>query len=56
MWTLELLFTIATHAVAVGVGAWGYRWMLRRDPAKLERWAAELGAAGDKIKAKLGNS
>jgi len=50
MWTLSLLTEIATHAVAFGAGAWFYRWMLRRDPAKLERWAQELNDLAAKAK------
>lgn len=32
--------------VAVGflLGCWFYRWMLKRNPAKLEKWAAEANA------------
>lgn len=34
-------------------GCWFYRWMLKRDPAKLERWAAEAKKLGDAAKDKL---
>lgn len=31
--------------LGVAVGAWGYRYMLKRDPAKLEEWADQIRAA-----------
>lgn len=34
-------------------GAWFYRYMLKRNPAKLELWAAEANALADKAKSKL---
>lgn len=36
-----------------GSGCWFYRWMLKRDPAKLERWAAEANALAALAKSKL---
>lgn len=38
-------------AVLVGIclGAAGYRYLLKRNPAKLEAWAAAAKAAGQKI-------
>lgn len=35
------------------VGCWFYRWMLKRDPAKLEMWAQEAKALAAKAKEKL---
>lgn len=37
-------------AVGLGAGIMGYRWMLKRDPAKLEAWALKIRQAGEKIK------
>jgi hypothetical protein len=34
-------------------GCWFYRWMLKRDPAKLERWAAEAKKLGETAKDKM---
>lgn len=34
-------------------GAWFYRYMLKKDPAKLEQWAAEANAAALLAKSKL---
>lgn len=31
-------------ACGFAVGCWFYRWMLKRNPAKLELWAAEAKA------------
>lgn len=42
------------------IGCWFYRWMLKRNPAKLERWAAEAKAlrilTEMKLKGKIDNS
>jgi hypothetical protein len=35
------------------VGAWFYRYMLKRNPVKLERWAAEANAVAALAKSKL---
>ncbi len=31
-------------AVGFGLGCWFYRWQLKKDPAQLEAWAAEIKA------------
>jgi len=36
------LFTLLFGVVMFGVGMWGYRYWLKRDPESLERWASEL--------------
>lgn len=41
----------ACLAVGGGLGAAFYRYMLKRDPAKLELWAAQVKAAAEKAKA-----
>lgn len=38
-------------AGGAAAGAMGYRWMLKRDPEKLEAWAQAAKRAGEKIKA-----
>lgn len=53
MWTLEFFLGAASSLISFGFGAWFYRWMLRRDPTKLERWAQELKKLGEQAKAKL---
>lgn len=40
---------IVTHLVAAGIGAWAYRYMLRRDPEALERLAQQIRDAGRRI-------
>lgn len=34
-------------------GCWFYRWMLKRNPAKLEQWAAEANALAALAKSKI---
>ena len=46
---MELIFIGAAFLLGVGFGASGYRYMLKRDPAKLEQWAAEAKRVGDKF-------
>lgn len=36
---MELIFIAAALVVGIGLGAMGYRYMLKRDPEKLEEWA-----------------
>jgi hypothetical protein len=48
--TFSILTLALSHALSIAVGAWFYRWMLRRDPAKLERWAQELNDLAAKAK------
>jgi hypothetical protein len=42
-----------SHAAAIGIGAAGYRYYLKRDPAKLEAWAQAIKAAAQKIEDKV---
>jgi hypothetical protein len=48
-----MMFDILYFGLGVCVGAWGYRYYLKRDPAKLERWAAAINAKADALKNKL---
>jgi len=36
--------------IGAGVGAWGYRYLLKRDPEALERLAAQARAMGNRLK------
>ena len=51
---LGLFGPILLLAVGFLIGCWFYRWMIKRDPAKLELWAAEAKRLGEKAKSKLG--
>lgn len=53
MWTLEFFLGAVSAVISFGFGAWFYRWMLRRDPAKLERWAQELNNLASKTKTRF---
>lgn len=35
--------------IGAGVGAWGYRYMLKRDPDAIERLAAQARQLGDRF-------
>jgi hypothetical protein len=39
---MELIFIAASGLVGICIGAAGYRYMLKRDPERLETWAAEI--------------
>jgi hypothetical protein len=39
---MELLSNGLVAVVCLAVGAWGYRYMLKKDPERLERWATEI--------------
>lgn len=41
---MDLFFTVGAFAVGAAFGAMGYRYMLKRDPETLERWAREWKA------------
>ena len=47
---LNILFLAVAFAVGLGLGAAGYRYFLKRDPEKLERFAKEAKQFGDKVK------
>ena len=60
MWDiLNFILNFLTHPFLVGmfagaaVGAWFYRWMLKRNPAKLEQWAQEANGLAALAKSKL---
>lgn len=36
---IELIIDAAFFLVGAACGAWGYRYMLKRDPETLEEWA-----------------
>lgn len=35
--------------IGVAVGAWGYRYWLKRDPERLEAWAKRLKALAEEV-------
>ena len=43
---MELIPFVIAFVAGLAVGAAGYRYMLKRDPAKLEAWAQKLKEAG----------
>lgn len=51
--TFSLLAVAAIAIVSAGLGAAGYRYMLKRNPAKLEQWAQQIKAAGERAQAKI---
>ena len=51
--TVPLLLFVLLLLLAIGAGAWGYRYLLKRNPAKLEQWAAQINAAAARAQAKL---
>jgi hypothetical protein len=48
-----IIISTITGIACLGLGAAGYRYYLKRDPAKLEAWAQALKTAGEKIEAKV---
>lgn len=48
---LEILAVgVPAFLFGCGLGAAGYRYWLKRDPAKLEKWAQEAKKAGDRLR------
>jgi uncharacterized protein HemX len=43
---MDLIIAAIALVVGIGLGASGYRYMLKRNPAKLEQWAAEAKKIG----------
>jgi uncharacterized membrane protein YdjX (TVP38/TMEM64 family) len=50
---MEILAIVLYTAVVFGLGMAAYRFMLKRDPERLERWAQEAKRAGDRARDKL---
>jgi len=48
---MEFIILAVGLVVGAGFGVMGYRSMLKRDPAKLEEWAAAVRAAKAKAAA-----
>lgn len=46
---MELILMLVMFAIGAGCGAAGYRYMVKKDPATLEKWAAEAKALGDRF-------
>jgi len=51
--SLQILGYALAFAVGFGFGMMGYRYALKRDPERLERFAKEAKAFGDKAKEKF---
>ena len=51
--TLSIVVIILGALACIGLGAAGYRYMLRRNPDKLEQWAQQIKAAGARAQAQL---
>ena len=45
---MNVVFGVICFLLGASVGLWGYRYMLKRDPETLERWAQEAKALGKK--------
>jgi hypothetical protein len=54
--TFNLLILALMALVCIGIGAAGYRYMLKRNPEKLEAWAQEINAAAENARRKLDGS
>jgi hypothetical protein len=53
MESLQILGYALAFAVGFGFGMMGYRYALKRDPERLEKFAKEAKAFGDKAKEKF---
>jgi Na+-transporting methylmalonyl-CoA/oxaloacetate decarboxylase gamma subunit len=51
--TFSLLVLIIVAVACIGLGAAGYRYLLKRNPAKIEAWAAAIKEARERLQAKL---
>lgn len=47
---MEIIILVVACAVSFGAGMACYRYMLKRDPVKLEEWAKEAKRHGDRFK------
>lgn len=47
---MELIPLIIAGVVGIALGAMGYRYLLKRNPEKIEQWAAEIAALKAKMK------
>jgi hypothetical protein len=50
---MEVFVPLIAFVLGVGTGYAGYRYHLKRDPVKLERWAAAIKAARVNAERKL---
>lgn len=44
---IELIVDAAIFLFGAAVGAWGYRYLLKRDPETLEEWARKARSLTD---------
>lgn len=51
--TFSLLVLVIVAVACIGLGAAGYRYLLKRNPAKIEAWAAAIKEARERLQAKL---
>lgn len=52
---LQILGYFLAFIVGAGLGASGYRYMLKRDPERLEALAAQAKRTGDRVKDRFGS-
>lgn len=46
---MELIQFVAGLVIGAGAGAWGYRYLLKRNPEMIERLAAQARALRDRL-------
>lgn len=46
---MDIILFLAGLLIGVGSGAWGYRYLLRRNPEAIERLAAQVRELGRKF-------
>jgi Tfp pilus assembly protein PilO len=51
--TVQLILCALILVVYTGAVVMGYRYMLKRDPAKLEKWAQQANELAARLKEKL---
>ncbi len=50
---MEIIILVVSCAISFGLGMASYRYMLKRDPVKLEKWAQEAKRQGERFKSGL---
>ena len=50
---MELILATSALAIGICIGAAGYRYVLKRNPAKLEAWARQIKLAREAAERKL---
>jgi hypothetical protein len=52
---MDFVINLICLVVGFGLGTMYYRWQLKRDPAKLDRWSAEIKAARQRVRDRMDN-